>query len=65
MNRTNKYNLYVKTMSNSNNISTIHLLIDNKKLPESNVLLSKQYITPNYIDNELFPTLKTFIFMGK
>ena len=61
----NNDNLYVKTLSGSNDISTLQFLIDNRQLPESNVLLSKQYITPNYIDNAFFPNHKHIHIYGK
>jgi len=61
----NNDNLYVKTLSNSNDMSTMQILINNKQLPESNVLLSNRYITPNYIDNNLFPDYKYIYIYGK
>lgn len=64
-NKKNKDNLYVKIISDCDNTSTLQFLIDNKQLIESNVLLSKHYITPNYIDNMLFPNYKHIHIYGK
>ena len=52
-------------MCDSNDMSSLQFLIDNKQLPKSNVLLSNKYITPNYIDNALYPNYKHIHIYGK
>jgi hypothetical protein len=65
-NRANNNNIiYVKAMSDSNDMSSLQFLIDNKQLPQSNVLLSNKYITPNYIDKALYPNYKHIHIYGK
>jgi hypothetical protein len=59
LNNYQKYDcLYIKTYSTSINQSSLKIYIDNKNLQESDVLLSKNYITPNYIDRGIYPTFK-------
>ena len=57
--------IYVKTFSKISDTSPLQLMVDNTKLIESDVLLPKNYITPNYIDSSIFESYKYIHIYGK
>ena len=54
--------LYVKSFSNSTKESSLQFLVNNSRLIESEILLSNDYITPNYIDESLFQISNVHIY---
>ena len=56
--------ILIESYSNKNYISPLYIKIDNITLSESNLLLNKKYITPNYIDSNLYKRYKFFSISG-
>lgn len=56
--------LYIKTYSKTDINSPLKIIIDNKELIESNILLPKDYVTPNYIDKSIISNFKFIYIYG-
>ena len=56
--------LLIELYSDKNYISPLSIFIDNILLPESNILLDKNYVTPNYVDSNIYKNYKYFSIFG-
>lgn len=56
--------LYIKAYSKTHINSQLKIIIDNKELIESNILLPKDYITPNFIDYSIINNFKFIYIYG-
>lgn len=57
--------LTINMYSNSDCNSEVSIKIDNKRLCESNILINKSYITPNFIDCAFYKNIKWIYMYGK